>query len=162
MWSKFGVSSRGGTHISRDLPCQDASACREGAGYWIAAAADGHGSRKHFRSQTGSELACVAACDCLERFAQGVATGNLPTETEGQLLKQNIRLQWRQAVEADAANRAWTSEELLEQKALLDEAEYAALTALLSRLYPTKQGLTTLFCAKRYGTIFRYAKTVSE
>ena len=150
MWSKFGVSSRGGTHISRDLPCQDASACREGAGYWIAAAADGHGSRKHFRSQTGSELACVAACDCLERFAQGVATGNLPTETEVQLLKQNILLQWRQAVEADAANRAWTSEELLEQKALLDEAEYAALTDDRGQWIPYGTTLAALLVTQEF------------
>ncbi len=127
MWSKFGVSCRGGSHIRYDLPCQDASLCRSGEGYWIATAADGHGSRKHFRSQTGSELASRVACESLERFAQRMAPGDLPTEVEVQLLKQDILHQWRQAVEADAARRIWTIEELLEQGALLDEEEYAAL-----------------------------------
>lgn len=150
MWSKFGVSCRGGMHISSDLPCQDACACREGEGYWIAAAADGHGSRKHFRSQTGSELACMVACDCLESFAQSIAPVNLPTEVDVQLLKQDILLRWRQAVEEDAARRKWTSEELLEQEALLEEAEYAALVDERSRWIPYGTTLAVLLVTEDF------------
>lgn len=150
MWSKFGASSRGGAHIRHELPCQDASLCREGTGYLIAAAADGHGSRKHFRSQIGSELACIVACDCLESFVQGLAPGNLPAEVEIELLKQNMLLQWRQAVEADAAQRIWTIEELLEQKELLDEEEYAALIDDRSRWIPYGTTLAALLVTEYF------------
>ena len=127
MWTTFGASSRGGMHIRHDLPCQDASLCRNGEGYWITAAADGHGSRRHFRSQTGSELACRAACDCMERFVQTLVPGKGPTEIDVQLLKQSILHTWRKSVEEDAARRIWTIEELLEQGSVLSEEEYAAL-----------------------------------
>lgn len=127
MWTEFGVSSRGGTHIRYGMPCQDASLCRNGKGYWIATAADGHGSRRHFRSQKGAVLACQAACDCIERFTQALAPDHMPSEIDVQLLKQNILHTWRKSVEEDAARHIWSIEELLEQNVLLSEAEYAAL-----------------------------------
>lgn len=125
MWSTFGASRQGGTHIRLNLPCQDASLCREGEGYSIVACADGHGSRKHFRSETGAALACKVACDCLEELLQRISL--IPTEEEIELLKGQILLWWRHSVKQDVQQHPWTTKELEEQADLLNQPEYDEL-----------------------------------
>lgn len=127
MWSTFGASRQGGTHIQLNLPCQDASLCREGKGYFIAAAADGHGSRKHFRSGKGAEVACKVACDCLEVFSQRISPKKIPAEEEIRLLKEQILQEWKFSVKQDVEQHPWTTAELEEQADLLKSSEYNEL-----------------------------------
>lgn len=76
-----------------------------GEGWLCAAVADGHGSRKHFRSGTGAELACDALRETLER---------LGADAEPQMLKDAIVARWRERVRAHLAAQPFTPEELTE------------------------------------------------
>ena len=64
----FDMSRRGASHIARNLPCQDASFSEEYKGTMIAITADGHGNRRHFRSQKGAQIACRIAADRIKEF----------------------------------------------------------------------------------------------
>ncbi|MDE5618924.1 MAG: protein phosphatase 2C domain-containing protein [Ruminococcus sp.] len=58
----------GASHITSGTVCQDSSVFRAYDNYGIAVVADGHGSKKHFRSDKGSEMAVTAALDTVEEF----------------------------------------------------------------------------------------------
>ncbi|MBR2283071.1 MAG: protein phosphatase 2C domain-containing protein [Ruminococcus sp.] len=64
----FSHSVMGASHEKRGTVCQDSSDFRVHDGWCIAAAADGHGSKKHFRSDRGSSFAVKAAIDTIEDF----------------------------------------------------------------------------------------------
>lgn len=150
MWSTFGASQQGGTHIQMNLPCQDASLCREGKGYSIAAVADGHGSRKHFRSGKGSELACMVACDCMEALLEHIKPKKAPTEEEIQLLKGQIYLNWQHVVKLDVEQNPWTAEELKEQAALLKPEEYENLMGRANVWLPYGTTILTILVTENF------------
>lgn len=70
MLDGFSCSVKGASHEKRGIVCQDASAYRVGNGYAIAVVADGHGGKKYFRSNVGSQLAVQAAIETVELFCK--------------------------------------------------------------------------------------------
>src|SRR5438105_845006 len=75
-WRVTGKSVRGASHERSGLPNQDAIAWapESGAGSrLIVAVADGHGSARSFRSQTGAEMAVHTAISTFDKMLQGDA-----------------------------------------------------------------------------------------
>lgn len=68
MFNGFCHTVIGASHITSGTVCQDSSVFRTYENYGIAIVADGHGSKKHFRSDKGSEMAVKAALDTVEEF----------------------------------------------------------------------------------------------
>lgn len=67
----YAVSVKGASHEEVGEGCQDSARIYMGGSFAVAAVADGHGSEKHFRSASGSEMATRIAirsiCDFCER-----------------------------------------------------------------------------------------------
>lgn len=65
------MSVRGASHEEDGTPCQDSARIYIADDFAVAAVSDGHGSEKHFRSASGSEMATRVAirslCDFKER-----------------------------------------------------------------------------------------------
>lgn len=68
MFNGFSHSVMGASHEKRGIVCQDSSAFKVGEGFAVAVVADGHGSKKHFRSNIGSKAATEAAIETIETF----------------------------------------------------------------------------------------------
>lgn len=68
MYGGFSHSVTGQSHTAIGLVCQDHSAYEVHERYAIAAIADGHGSKKYFRSHLGSQFAVEAALETIKRF----------------------------------------------------------------------------------------------
>ena len=68
MYGGFSQSVTGNSHVAIGLVCQDHSANEVNEHYVIAAIADGHGSKKYFRSHMGSQFAVEAALETVKRF----------------------------------------------------------------------------------------------
>lgn len=68
MLSGFSRSVIGASHVRKNIVCQDSSGYRITENLAIAVVADGHGSRKHFRSHIGSQFAVQSAIDTVNRF----------------------------------------------------------------------------------------------
>lgn len=67
----YALSVRGASHEAEGSPCQDSARFFTSGTFAVAAVSDGHGSEKHFRSASGSEMATRVAirsiCDFAER-----------------------------------------------------------------------------------------------
>ena len=76
LWEILGATIRGTSHVGTDLPNQDAIAwrpeSRKGQAVLLAVA-DGHGSPKSFRSDTGSRLAVETALEIFQEFLDSQA-----------------------------------------------------------------------------------------
>ena len=68
MFGGFSNSVRGASHEASGLVCQDHSAYEVHEHFAIAVIADGHGSKKYFRSHLGAEFAVKAALETVQRF----------------------------------------------------------------------------------------------
>lgn len=68
MYRGFSYSVMGASHEKRGIVCQDSSAFRVYDNWCVAVAADGHGSKKHFRSDLGSKFAVRAVLETVESF----------------------------------------------------------------------------------------------
>ena len=109
----FHVIERGSGHIRDNKPCQDyaTSCCTDD--YAIAIIADGHGSERYFRSDSGSRLAAVIAKLILRDFL--IATKNMTHLPQGDWQKQvaaSIISNWNDLIEQDKTNNPFTEEEL--------------------------------------------------
>lgn len=133
MFKGFNHSVMGASHEKTDLPCQDSSAFKVGDHYAIAVVADGHGSKKHFRSHLGSKFAVEAAIEAIDRFYEDreALEKNLP-ENHKMIIK-NIQKQiisnWNIKVEKHLAENPVTDEEKSkftpeEFEAILPESYY--------------------------------------
>lgn len=103
----FGCSRTGASHISVEggPPCQDAylltTGSVAGAPYVIAAAADGHGDKKHDRSQIGSHLAVVTSVATVLHLFHGFRPGSaaaLKASFKADFPRLLVRA-WRQSVD---------------------------------------------------------------
>jgi len=105
----------GASHEKRGIVCQDSSAFKVGDHYAVAVVADGHGSKKHFRSHLGSKFAVEATIEAIDRFyeAREALEANLPTNHK--LIIKNIEKQiisnWNMKVEKHLAENPVTDEE---------------------------------------------------
>jgi len=99
---KFRVIAQGESHKEQGLPCQDAAFLRTQpkSGYGIAIVADGHGSEKHFRSDTGSKIAVKVAYDAIEEFVKSCVKSYDNKKIDEQLsqLERTMIIRWRTAV----------------------------------------------------------------
>ena len=68
MFGGFSHSVIGASHEATGLVCQDHSAFEINEHYSIAVSADGHGSKKYFRSHVGSQFAVEAALETVRHF----------------------------------------------------------------------------------------------
>jgi protein phosphatase 2C-like protein len=112
-WKVIGASTRGASHLRSGLPNQDAcdhwlAANRNAA---ILAVSDGHGSSRHFRSQTGSKLAVEAAIRLLREF-MGQQGSHFPEEPAVRDLPRRIVERWLANVATHFAENPFTEAEL--------------------------------------------------
>ena len=115
MFCGFSRSVIGASHIKTGLVCQDSSAHLVTDNYAIAVVADGHGSKKHFRSNRGSKFAVEATIETIQKFYEnsGEFEENLPLNHK--LIIKNIQKQiisnWNVKVKKDLENEPVTDEE---------------------------------------------------
>ena len=115
MFNGFSHSVMGASHERRGIVCQDSSAFEVGNGYAAVVVADGHGSKKHFRSHLGSKFAVEATIEAIDRFYEDreALEANLPTNHK--LIIKNIEKQiisnWNMKVEKHLAENPVTDEE---------------------------------------------------
>ena len=115
MFNGFSHSVMGASHEKTNLVCQDSSAFKVGDHYAIAVVADGHGSKKHFRSHLGSKFAVEATIEAIDRFYEDreALEANLPANHK--LIIKNIEKQiisnWNKKVEKHLAENPVTDEE---------------------------------------------------
>ena len=122
----FNKSRQGVRHIQNNLPCQDSSASEIYQGVCIVVVADGHGSRKHFRSDRGSGIACKVALETIHGYIDGdFQTSDIDEELTR--LKGTICQRWCAAVRQDLENNPWSQEELDDCKQLFSLDQYKAL-----------------------------------
>lgn len=69
-FSGFAVSVRGASHEDSGTPCQDSARVLITDKLAVAAVSDGHGSEKHFRSASGSEIAARVALRSVTDFCE--------------------------------------------------------------------------------------------
>jgi serine/threonine protein phosphatase PrpC len=90
-WRVVGQSVRGATHERAGLPNQDAIHWLEAGSAGlplILAVADGHGSHKSFRSETGARLAVETAAQVISDFLRG------QTQTENLSMTKRAAEEW--------------------------------------------------------------------
>lgn len=118
VWAVVASSVRGASHVKDDKPNQDALCWRSitaSGSRVIVALADGHGSSRFFRSQTGSQFAVSVATTLLEQFLR-----ELPSPFDASLCKraaethlpEMIVQAWREAVDKHLAHNPFHQDEL--------------------------------------------------
>lgn len=126
-WHLFHQTALGGSHQSVGLPCQDSAVSEDMGWARILVVADGHGSRRHFRSERGSRFACMAALNEIRTLLEGLPTGSPPSSPDLNLLKLRILDRWQRKVLEDAAAEPWTDEELADAATRMNEDEILRL-----------------------------------
>lgn len=121
-YQAFHTYCIGASHVKRGLPCQDRAISESYENSQIAIVSDGHGNRRHFRSETGATLACMTALECIKESISS-------QETSLEELKKEICVRWWKAVAQHISEHPWTDEELEEQKGILKEEQYQALVS---------------------------------
>lgn len=115
MFSGFSSSVKGASHEAKNIVCQDSSAHFAGEDYAVAVVADGHGSKKHFRSNIGSKLAVESTLATIEKFYENPEEfeSNFPKNHD--MVIRNIQKQiisrWNVAVAEHFRNNPVTSQE---------------------------------------------------
>ena len=115
-WHISTGTARGAAHRAAGLPNQDSVACHTvtvGGGGTIAAAADGHGHSRHFRSADGSALAVDVGCRVSSRLAADLAgqAANAGAEAAMRSTLGGLVQEWRSAVAGHLAHHPYTAEE---------------------------------------------------
>jgi len=99
----FNSTCVGYSHIKDGSECQDYSGFFCGEGFAVAAAADGHGSEKYFRSGEGARIVVEAAIDSIKGFlSEKSENENLFKEKHTQILENlagTIATRWVTGVE---------------------------------------------------------------
>jgi len=115
LWLALTASQLGAAHLAAGLPNQDAVAAHQiRPDILVAAVADGHGHRRHFRSARGSQLAVAVACEAAQELAARLnefeAAGPIESEALRSLVPA-ITGRWRDAVREDVAADPFTAQE---------------------------------------------------
>lgn len=93
MFKGFSNSVIGASHEKRGMVCQDSSAFKIGSSFAVAVVADGHGSKKHFRSNMGSAFAVEATVETIERFYADTEEFEANFPQNHKMIIQNIQKQ---------------------------------------------------------------------
>ena len=128
MFIGLNETVRGASHVDSGTVCQDYSAYKAAAGYAVAAVADGHGSKKHFRSDVGAKAAVDVAIKAIDEFCSDTEQFELKFKEDPDYLLTKIQKyiikQWYDKVNEhynnneiqDKERELLTDEELLEIK----------------------------------------------
>jgi Protein phosphatase 2C len=115
LWLALTASQRGAAHQAMGLPNQDAVTAHQiRPDVLVAAVADGHGHRRHFRSARGSQLAVAVACEAAGELAARLDEFDAAQRLESEALHKlvpSITGRWRDAVREDVAADPFTAEE---------------------------------------------------
>lgn len=102
MFKGFSHSVMGASHEKRGIVCQDASSYKIGNGFAAAVVADGHGSKKHFRSNVGSQCAVEAALETIEKFYEDPDDFDLHFKTDHKRIVKQIEkhmiMRWNEKI----------------------------------------------------------------
>lgn len=123
----FAMTRTGASHIADERPCQDASCSGRYGDYAFAVVADGHGNRRHFRSDRGSTIACDVAKNAICAFLDADAPETEALEARLDRMKETICTAWLDAVTEDFQEHPWSEAELEEMRGLLTEEQMARL-----------------------------------
>jgi len=108
MFGGFSHSVIGASHETSGLVCQDHSAYEVNEHYSVAVIADGHGSKKYFRSHMGSQFAVESALDTIRHFYEDPEgfEQNFPKNHKMILknMKKQIIANWNARVQEHLAN----------------------------------------------------------
>ena len=140
----FQCSRIGATHVRRSLPRQDRSYASEEGKFQIAVVADGHGSRRHFRSDIGAETACQVA-DGIIRNALKESGGIIFDDAFFSRIKSRISEEWQQRIRAHYEQNPLTDAEIEEQIKLLGDARLEKLMNGSDALIPYGSTLCAVF-----------------
>jgi serine/threonine protein phosphatase PrpC len=115
LWLALTASQQGAAHQAMGLPNQDAVVAYQiRPDVLVAAVADGHGHRRHFRSARGSQLAVAVACEAAGELAARLDEFDAARRLESEALHKlvpSITGRWRGAVREDVAANPFTAEE---------------------------------------------------
>lgn len=127
MFNGFSHSVKGASHEKTGLVCQDSSAYKVCDDYAICVVADGHGSKKHFRSNLGSQFAVEATISTIDRFYEDKKSFEESFPKNYKKIIKSIQKQiisdWNKLVEEHINNNPVTEEE----KSKFTEEEFAAI-----------------------------------
>jgi hypothetical protein len=103
MFRGFKAIARGESHKEKEMPCQDAVFFKQYKNGGIIAVADGHGSEKHFRSDSGAALAVEIAFNTIFEFNQLLHEENKKgditlNESRIKQIERTVISRWRGAV----------------------------------------------------------------
>ncbi|MBR7039164.1 MAG: protein phosphatase 2C domain-containing protein [Oscillospiraceae bacterium] len=105
----------GASHLNSGTVCQDSSDFQATEHYAIAVVADGHGSKKHFRSDVGSRLAVEAAVAAVSQYYTDpeLFEETICEDPERVIrnIEKNIIARWDQAVHTHFREHPFTPEE---------------------------------------------------
>ncbi len=73
MYIGLSEAVRGASHVESETVCQDYAAYKTTETYAVAAVADGHGSKKHFRSDFGSKAGVEVAIRAIDEYCSDPA-----------------------------------------------------------------------------------------
>lgn len=128
MFSGFSHSVMGASHEVSGIVCQDSSAYKITENYSAAVVADGHGSKKHFRSNIGSKCAVEAALDTFENFYYFDEEFEETFPKNHKFILKNIEKQiianWNSRITRHLEENPITEEE----KSKFSEAEFAEIS----------------------------------
>jgi len=113
-WDIIGKTVLGNSHKRHNLPNQD-SIFYWKKGIFFLSISDGHGSKKYFRSHTGSRLAVFAAEKVIKEFTEKIDNStNLSSIKESAELRlpQSIIREWEKNVRNDLKSNPFEEREL--------------------------------------------------
>ena len=147
-WKVAHACVRGSSHRRSKLPNQDAVQCMVTPQGTVAVAvvSDGHGSPRHFRSQTGSSLAVSTVAATLQTFLRDSVASNSPVPfvpEQVHELERKIVSGWLSAVLSDLDLNPFTDAEL----ATLEKLDGAEGRAVVESSPELAYGATLLAAA---------------
>ena len=150
-WQLFHLTAMGGAHRQRQLPCQDCALSAQGdEGTRIIMVADGHGSRRHFRSERGAAFACEVAMAELQQLLDALPEGGIPSEEDFTALKERILAGWQARVLQDAAAEPWSEAELAEAETRMTAEDFAQLLQGEQSIIPYGSTLVAAFATDTF------------
>ena len=148
-WRVIGQSVRGAAHARAGVPNQDAIHWLPGGGAGlplILAVADGHGSRKSFRSEKGARLAVETATQSISDFLRGqtqIESLSVTKRAAEEWLPTALVRRWLEAVSSHLAAHPLSIDEL----GLLDDAAARSTKREALQNLPVAYGTTILAAA---------------
>ena len=140
MFNGFSHSVMGASHEKTGSVCQDSSAFKVADNYAIAVVADGHGSKKHFRSHIGSKYAVEATIEAIDRFYED------PEEFEANFPK-NHKMILRNIEKQIIANWNYKVSKHLEENPVTDDEKSKFTDEEFEKIQPESYYGSTLIAA---------------